>query len=66
MTRKQVEERAKVEDALKWGMFEGEEPTADQVREAEQVEPARSAEQDKNLRELGERVAAQLDEQTGM
>ena len=64
MTRKQAEEQAKLEDAVKWGMFEGDEPTPEQMREAKKFDPARPSEVDRNLRELSERIAAQLEEQT--
>jgi hypothetical protein len=45
-------------------MFEGEEPTAEPMRAAKRFDPARPAEVDRNLRELSERIAAQLDERT--
>jgi hypothetical protein len=61
MTRKQAESQAKLEDAVKWGLFEGDEPTPEQIREAKKFDPARPSEVDRNLRE---RIAAQLDEQT--
>jgi hypothetical protein len=34
--RQQAEERAKLEDAIKWGVFGGEEPTPDQQKKAEE------------------------------
>lgn len=61
MTRKQAEERTRLEDAVSWGMFEGEGPAPERMREAGTSVPARAGE---DLRERFCRIAAQLDERT--
>ena len=38
---KQSEEQAKLEDAIKWSMFGGEEPTAEQMEKAKESLKAR-------------------------
>jgi hypothetical protein len=64
LTRKQAEGQAELDNAVGWGMFEGDGPTPKPRREAGKFDPARPGDVDRNLRELGERIAAPLDEQT--